>query len=65
MEIPSKIRLDLDKWEYNSKVYDLLEYVETPNSTAVKILIMDSEGNKECLVVPSHSIYRIPHLNER
>lgn len=51
------IRIDNDKWDDAGKVWYVHEYESSPNTTAVKLTIEDTEtGEIERRVVPQNQI---------
>lgn len=51
------IRIDNDKWDDAGKVWFVHEYESSPNTTAVKLTIEDTEtGEIETRVVPQNQI---------
>ena len=51
------IRIDNDKWDDAGKVWYVHEYESSPNTTAVKLTIEDTEtGEIETRVVPQNQI---------
>lgn len=51
------IRIDNDKWDDAGKVWFVHEYESSPNTTAVKLTIEDTEtGEIERRVVPQNQI---------
>lgn len=51
------IRIDNDKWDDAGKVWFVHEYESSPNTTAVKLTIEDTETSEiETRVVPQNQI---------
>ena len=51
-----RCRIDNDKWEDAGKVYFVYSSENRPNSTAVRLMLEDEDGNIFERVVASHQI---------
>lgn len=51
------IRLDNDKWDDAGKVWSVITYISRPDSTAVTLMLEDTETGERCTrVVANHQI---------